>query len=189
MGEKKIMTLLLGSPRTGGNTEKMADALARGAEAKGWETRKVRLAAMDLQGCSDCRKCWSSGKPCVKNDDMDKVYADIEAAATLAFVSPVYFYSWTTQIKPVWDRLLPYISPDSPRSVKGKKAVLLSAAGDSENEAFEGITASFRRISAFLGFDIAGEVYAPGVYGKEDIETKAEILEQAEALGANLPNS
>lgn len=108
MEGNKILTLLLGSPRSGGNTEVLADALARGARENGWEVRKVRLAAMELKGCLDCRGCWSKGAPCVLGDDMDKVYADIEAASAVAFVSPLYFYSWTTQIKPVWDRLLPY---------------------------------------------------------------------------------
>ena len=109
MEEKKILTLLLGSPRIGGNTEKLADALAEGAKVKGYEIRKVHLAALTLKGCTDCRKCWSTGKPCIQNDDMDKVYPDIEAGTVIAFVSPLYFYSWSSQIKPVWDRLLPIL--------------------------------------------------------------------------------
>ena len=37
MEDKKILTLLLGSPRIGGNTEKIADALAEGAIEKGYD--------------------------------------------------------------------------------------------------------------------------------------------------------
>lgn len=66
MEDKKILTLLLGSPRIGGNTEKIADALAEGAAEKGYEARKVHLAALTLKGCLDCRKCWSTGKPCIQ---------------------------------------------------------------------------------------------------------------------------
>jgi multimeric flavodoxin WrbA len=93
MEDKKILTLLLGSPRIGGNTEKIADALAEGAAEKGYEARKVHLAALTLKGCLDCRKCWSTGKPCIQNDDMDQVYPEIEEASVIAFVSPLYFYS------------------------------------------------------------------------------------------------
>ena len=53
MGDKKILTMLLGSPRKGGNSETLADALAAGAAEKGYEVRKVRLAGMTLKGCLD----------------------------------------------------------------------------------------------------------------------------------------
>lgn len=187
MGEKKVLTLLLGSPRTGGNSEKLADALAKGAEKNGWEIRRVRAAAMNLKGCLDCRMCWSKGSPCVQNDDMDRVYADIEAADAVAFVSPVYYYSWSAQIKPIWDRMLPFSSPSAPRSIKGKKAVLLSVAGDASAEAFEGVTASFRQAAAHLGWEIAGQICADDIYVRGDMETKgAALLEQASLLGASL---
>ena len=35
MGEKKVLTMLLGSPRKEGNSETLADALAAGAAEKG----------------------------------------------------------------------------------------------------------------------------------------------------------
>jgi len=187
MGDKRVLTLLLGSPRAGGNTEALADALARGAREKGMEIRKTRLAAMNLEGCRDCRMCWSSNGPCVQKDDMDKVYADIEAADVVTFVSPLYFYSWSMQIKPVWDRFLPYGSDKAERSLRGKKGVLLSAAGDDNPACFEGIAFSFRRSSEWLGWDIAGEVLAYDIYGKGEMTVKgAGYLKQAEELGRRL---
>jgi multimeric flavodoxin WrbA len=187
MEEKKILTLLLGSPRIGGNTEKLADALAEGAKGKGYEIRKVHLAALSLKGCTDCRKCWSTGKPCIQNDDMDKVYPDIEAGTVIAFVSPLYFYSWSSQIKPVWDRLLPYYMPGALRTTPDKKTILLATAGDNEESAFEGMRASFRLATNYLGWGIAGEICAPGIYTKDDMATKgAEWLKMAKELGEKL---
>lgn len=187
MGDKKVLTVLLGSPRAGGNTEKLADALAKGAEKNGWEIRKVRLAAMNIKGCMDCRGCWSTGKHCVQNDDMDKVYPDIDAASAIAFVSPVYFYSWSAQIKPVWDRMLPYGMPASPYSLKDKKAILLAAAADDRDEIFNGVTESFKHSSAFIGWETAGVILARGVFGKGEIDTAgASWLKQAEELGGSL---
>lgn len=187
MGEKKVLTILLGSPRVNGNTEKLADALAKGAEKNGWEIRKVRLAAMNIRGCMDCRRCWSAGRPCVQDDDMDKVYQDIDAAAAIAFVSPVYFYSWSTQIKPAWDRLLPYGAPGARHSLKDKKAILLTAAADDSDDIFNGVTESFRHSSAFIGWEAAGEILARGVFDKGEIDTKgAAWLKMAEELGSGL---
>lgn len=188
MGEKRVLTLLLGSPRAGGNTEVLADALAEGAAENGWEARKVRLAGMRLNGCVDCRKCWSKGAPCIQNDDMDKVYRDIEESAAVAFISPVYFYSWTAQIKPVWDRFLPFGMPSPGYSIKGgKKAILLAAAGDNEDDCFEGVVASFSRSAAWMGWDAAGMVLAAGVYDKGEMESKgAAYLKKAGELGRML---
>ena len=148
MENKKIITLLLGSPRIGGNTEKIADALAEGAIEKGYEVKKVHLAALTLKGCLDCRKCWSTGKPCIQNDDMDQVYPEIEEASVIAFVSPLYFYSWSSQIKSVWDRLLPYYMPGALRTTPSKKAILIAAGGDTEEKVFDGMRASFNDMPA-----------------------------------------
>ena len=187
MEGKKILTLLLGSPRIGGNSEKLADALAEGAKEKGYEIRKVHLATLSLKGCIDCRKCWSTGKPCIQNDDMDQVYPDIEAADVVAFVSPLYFYSWSAQIKPVWDRLLPYYMPGALRTIPAKKAILLATAGDKEEIAFEGMTASFKHATNFLGWKIAGEICATDIYTKDEMEKKgAKWLEMAKELGKKL---
>lgn len=187
MENKKVLTLLLGSPRIGGNTEKLADALAEGASEKGYEVKKVHLAALTLKGCTDCRKCWSTGKPCILNDDMDQVYPEIEDASVIAFVSPLYFYSWSSQIKPVWDRLIPYYMPGALRTTPSKKAILLAAAGDKEDFAFDGLRASFKLTANFLGWKILGEVCAPDLYFKGDIETKGtKWIEEAKKLGLSL---
>lgn len=187
MADKKIVTMLLGSPRIGGNTESMADAFAEGAQAKGYEVRKVHLAAMKLKGCMDCRKCWSTGKPCVQNDDMDMVYPDIEAADVVVFVSPLYFYSWSTQIKPVWDRLLPFYMPGAKRTLPHKHTALLAACGDEEEEMLEGITISFKNASRFLGWKSVGQVLAPAIYKRGDIQEKGKkFLEAAKELGESL---
>ena len=50
MAGKKVMTILLGSPRKEGNSEQLADSLAKGAEERGYEVRKVRLAGKKLHG-------------------------------------------------------------------------------------------------------------------------------------------
>ena len=72
------------------------------------------------------------------NDDMDQVYPEIEDALSDRFVSPLYFYSWSSQIKPVWDRLLSYYMPGLSAN-SFQKAILLAAAGDTEERVFDGM--------------------------------------------------
>lgn len=187
MGDKKVVTILLGSPRKDGNSEQLADSLAKGAEEAGYEVRKVQLAPKMLNGCVDCRKCWSTGRPCVQKDDMDSVYPDLEAADVLVFASPVYFYSWSSQIKPVWDRMLPYFMPDAPRTLADKRAVLLSTAGDNDDSCFAGIKASFKAACNFAKWPIEGIICAAGMYPKTDMaDNGGRFLFEAHDLGKNL---
>lgn len=187
MESAKIVTILLGSPRVGGNTECLADAFAKSAEAKGYEVRKVRSASMNLKGCRDCRLCWSMGKPCVQNDDMDSVYRDIEEASVLVFVSPLYYYSWTTQIKPIWDRLIPYNMQGALRRISGKEAILLSAAGDTEESKFDGLLYSFKFAAEYMKWEIIGSVCAPDIYTKGEMAEKGSCwLNKASLLADKL---
>lgn len=187
MGEKKVLTMLLGSPRKDGNSETLADAFAAGAAEKGYEVRKVRLAGMTLKGCLDCRRCWSAGNPCIQRDEMDKVYEDLEAADVIAFVSPLYYFSWSAQIKPVFDRLLPFGAKDAPRTLNDKKAVLIATAGDDEAEVFDGLRATYRLTVGYLGWENIGEVCAHGIYTRGEMAEKgAAWLSAAKELGGKL---
>ena len=187
MEGKKVVTLLLGSPRKGGNSEQLADSLAKGAEEKGCEVRKVRLAGKKLNGCLDCRKCWSTGAPCVQRDDMAQVYEDIAAADVLVFATPLYFYSWSSQIKPVWDRLLPFYAENAKIKLACKKAALLAAAGDAEDNVFDGLKASFRLACGFTKWEIAGMICAAGMHPKSDMAEKGgKFLAEAYELGKKL---
>lgn len=185
MTEKRLL-LLLGSPRRGGNTDTLAQTLGESAQEAGYSVHTVHLAGMNLKGCIDCRKCWTTGTPCIQRDDMEQVYAELIPASVVAFASPLYFYSWSSQIKPVWDRLIPFYSPASPHDFKGKGAVLLSAAGDTETAAFDGLKLSFKHSTNYLGWRILGEICAVDVYPMGEVAKKGEWLEKARTLGNNL---
>lgn len=187
MEKKKVVTILLGSPRKGGNTETLAEALASGAEENGCEVRRIRLQGKKLNGCLDCRRCWAMGAPCVQKDDMGEIYEAIADADAIVFASPLYFYSWSTQIKPVWDRLLSLFAKKSEIDVRGKKAVLISAAGDTDAECFDGLKASFRLACGYTKWEIAGVICAPGMYPKEAVAADGEkYTEEARELGKRL---
>ena len=187
MEKKKIVTILLGSPRKGGNTETLAEALARGAEENGCEVRHVRLQGKKLNGCLDCRHCWATGAPCVQKDDMGEIHEAIADADAIVLASPLYFYSWSAQIKPVWDRLLCFFDEKSKIDVRGKKAVLISAAGDDDPACFNGLRESFRLACGYTQWETAGEVCALGMYPKDAVASGGQkYIEEAYELGKKL---
>ena len=68
------ITVLVGSPRKGGNTETLADALIEGAKAAGAEVTKYSLRGKKIAPCLACDYCLSHDA-CVQRDDMAEVYA------------------------------------------------------------------------------------------------------------------
>jgi len=178
----KKMLLFLGSPRKEGNTEKMALAFAEGARESGADVEFVRLAEKVIKPCIDCRKCWEKGRHCILEDDMEALYAAIDNSDVLVFAAPLYWYTWSAQMKTLWDRLLPYASDKASRNLKGKGCVLLAAAGDVASDVFEGMDFALDKSAALLGMKILGKVHALGVYGPDDIEG-TDLLEEAKRLG------
>ena len=178
------MAVILGSPRKNGNSEKLAEALVKAAPD--YKATTVRMHGLKVGGCIDCRRCWSNGAHCFLNDDMKEVYAALDDADVIVFATPLYFYSWSAQIKVVWDRLLPYFHENSKVSIKGRKVVLLATAGDTEESCFDGLKKSFELASGYCGWEIAGTLCVPDVYPVGAIDAKADALKKAEELGKSL---
>jgi multimeric flavodoxin WrbA len=117
---------------------------------------------------------------------MSDVYRALDDADVITFAVPLYFFSWPAQIKPVFDRLLPYYSADTKVGLAGRRTVLLAAAGDDDVSCFDGLRKTFELVCGYCGWKIAGEIYATGVYDVGDIAAKGDWLAQAEALGRAL---
>jgi multimeric flavodoxin WrbA len=182
----KKAVILLGSPKRNGNSETLASHFASGAAEAGFKTQTIWVTGLKIAGCMDCRRCWTNGIHCFLNDDMKEIYAAVDKASVIAFATPLYFYSWSSQIKPVWDRLLPYFSPNSKISLKGRRSVLLATAGDDKASAFDGLKKSYELACGYAGFEIAGKVLAYGVHEAGAIERGGDWLDKAYQLGGNL---
>ncbi len=182
----KTILMLLGSGRRNGNTEGLANAFAEGARKRGYEIESLFLRDKDLKPCLSCRRCWSApDKPCVIEDDMYLVYPRIEAADVVAFVSPLYFFSWSGSLKTVWDRLLPFI-PRAQKNLVGKSAVLIAAAGDEEPEVFDGLETSYGIAVNYMKMADLGRLMIPGIHAPEDYK-KGDSIERALEFGESMP--
>lgn len=181
----KGTVVLFGSPRLGGNSETLAEAYLKGAGEKTGKIFRFHLAGKTITGCLDCRKCWSGRKPCVIEDGMQPIYEALHEANRIVFVSPLYWYTWSGQIKPVLDRFLPFSGKEADFDLKGKKAVLVSTAGDTEPSCFAGLLFSFRTSCKLLGLEIEGELCAHDIYKRNDIDG-SEWLAKAAQMGRDL---
>lgn len=79
---KKIV-VLTGSARKGGNSNKMAEAFMEAAKAKGHIVIHHDTTAMTFTGCRGCESCYSTGKPCIFEDDFNKIAPDLLVTGVL----------------------------------------------------------------------------------------------------------
>ncbi len=100
----KTILVLTGSPRKRGNTNRLAEEFIRGAQDAGHRVETIDVTALTVRGCLGCGACQRNGGTCVQHDDMDGIYEQWLAADAVVLASPVYFYTWTSQMKAVLDR-------------------------------------------------------------------------------------
>jgi len=125
---------LAGSPRKGGNSELLLDALLAGAQSRGAEVEKFTLNRLRIQGCQACYACTKTGR-CKQRDDMDQLLPALLTADVWVFATPVYWWGPSAQLKLAIDRMFPLCHPPLLDRVQGKQAVLLTASEDKPSAA------------------------------------------------------
>ena len=91
------------SPRKKGNSNTLADEFIRGAQEAGHEVQEFDCARNKVAPCLSCGGCIRTGK-CVQKDGFEEFAPMFVEADVLVFVTPVYYFSCTAQIKCLIDR-------------------------------------------------------------------------------------
>jgi multimeric flavodoxin WrbA len=94
---------IVGSPRVGGNTERLVAETLTAAKEDGAETELVSLANREIKPCDACLSCKKTGE-CRIKDDFRPIFDKMVEADGIILSSPVYFGSATPQIKALIDR-------------------------------------------------------------------------------------
>lgn len=175
---QKHIVLLNGSARPGGNTTLLADAFLRGAEASGCRVTAFSLRRMKIKPCRACDHCVRHIGRCVLRDDMHHIYEALETADAIVFASPVYFYTFSAQIKAAIDRLYNPIRDSFPIM----SCALLAVCADDGAETFLPMIDAYRAIAQYLKWDDRGVITAHGLTQKGDIAGHP-ALAAAESLG------
>ena len=178
-----MVVILKGSPKKGGNTDILADALADAARAAGRKVKDIPVGRMKIDGCRGCGACYKTGKPCVfDTDEWNGIAPDILAADAIVFASPVYWFGLTAQTKAALDRMFCFLPKGD--EFRGKKAALLMAAADG-NDVFDAPKKIFEKSAALNGWEVIGEVCAGGCGAHGDVKG-TEYVDQAVALASVL---
>lgn len=178
---------LVGSPRTGGNTDILVQKVLAGAREQGAESEIFYLNDLTIRGCQACLSCKKTGK-CAVNDDLTPIYEALNEADGIVVGSPIYFGRFTAQVAPFLDRLYAYIKSDSTTSLKsGIKFSLVFTQGNPDAALYESTISSVDKVLTRIGF-IPGPKAVVGAGLREISAANAEeqYLQQAFASGQQL---
>ena len=180
----KIVTIL-GSPRKKGNTAAILSIFEKKVE-KDHEIERINVSQYNVGGCIGCYKCQENkDEPgCVQKDDALLIFEKMIQADAIVYASPLYCWSFTSQIKPLIDRhfclVSDYGTPEHDCLIGGKPtALLVTCAGPVEEncDAIQGI---------FSGFSDYVRLISKGHFIHPFSTTPDAIGDQGEELADNL---
>ena len=183
-----------GSPRHGGNTEIVLDAVLAGlaGASKGDFTfTLIRAAEKKLSGCQECFTCQTvSDVPgCAVKDDMQEVYTALLNTDLIILASPVFCWGLTAQIKAVLDRLYACfkLREIPPRwLLAGKRIALVLTAGGTQTEGANLCEAAYDQLVTMSHLSDAGRLICPSLKGPRQTRSDTALLERAQAFGRSL---
>ena len=181
---KKIL-VLNGSPRKHGNTAALIDQFTAGAQSAGHSVTRFNIAEMNISPCIGCLKGgMDKASPCIQKDDMDEIYPAYETADIIVLASPLYFWSFTAQLKMAIDRIFAAIEANN-YAAPPKDCIMLIAAGDNSQSNFKPMIDYYKSFLSNIGWTEAGMLLAGGVNKIGDIAGNPR-LEEARQLGAGI---
>lgn len=183
-GQKKRILIITGSGRENGNSDILAAAFARGAREAGHSVELFSSARTPMLACMHCEKCWSTGRPCVIEDNFEKLWPLLERTDLLVFCSPLYWYNFSGHIKCVMDRLYPYSKKEKLRDLPIKESMLLMCGESHFLRSFTGPAEAYRQTLGFKGWKDRGRLFVTGVHKLGDMAGHP-ALATAEDMGRN----
>ena len=173
--------VLEGSPNRNGSSNMLAEQFCRGAEEAGHSVEIVDTAHADIHPCTGCVHCGYEG-PCVQKDDVEEIRGKILEADMMVFVTPLYYYGMSAQLKMMIDRFCAFNG-----SIQGKKmrSAMISAAWNSDGWTFDALEAHYKTLVRYLNLKDMGAVWGKGC-GTPSMTRRSKYMKQSYELGRSL---
>lgn len=175
------IAVLKGSPNINGSSNLLAKNFIKGAEESGHEIIEIDAANSNIQPCTGCINCGYEG-PCILNDDMNMFREQILKSDMLVFVTPLYYYGMSAQLKTLIDR---FCSRNSTIQNKHYKSALLTVAWNSENWTFEALESHYNTLIKYLNLEDKGRILGYGC-GTISMTEFSQYPKEAYELGKSL---
>ncbi len=178
---KKKILILNGSPRKNGNTAALIDRFIDGAQKVGHDITRFNIQQMNIHPCIGCLKGGKDpNSPCTQKDDMDKIYKAFKECDLVVLASPMYYWSFTAQLKAVLDRL--FAVAEEFKAMPKKDCMMIIAAEDDSESNKAPLFSYYGLLMNALNWNDKGSLIAGGVYEVGDITGKP-TLDEAYRMG------
>ncbi|MCG3217134.1 MAG: flavodoxin family protein [Candidatus Heimdallarchaeota archaeon] len=179
--------ILNGSPRKKGNTSFLVEELRKMVQDKGHEVEILTLNDYDINPCQGCFWCYKDYPlKCVQNDVMNTLYPTVLDSDVLIFASPIYWFTYSAQLKLFVDRLVA-LHVNGGHALNGRKFATIFVYGDTNSKSsgvFAAIDSINHMISYFRG-DNLGVVHGTGG-DKLTVPDNTQLLEKLRELAERI---
>lgn len=175
------IVVLQGSPNRDGSSHLLAECFRQGAEEAGHTVEWVDVAHENIHPCTGCVRCGYEG-PCVQKDAVNGIRAKILAADMLVFVTPLYYYGMSAQLKTLVDRFCAF---NSSIQRKHMKSALLTVAWNSDDWTFDALEVHYKTLVRYLNLEDMGMVLGYGC-GTPSMTKHSAYPQEAYQLGNRL---
>lgn len=175
-----------GSPREGGNTEIMLNAVLEPLKSAGIETKLIQVGGKNIHGCRGCWACQKlQNRKCAYSDDiLNDLLEDLFEADAIIFGTPSYFSDMTAELKALIDRA-GVIARANGKLFKHKigAAVIAQRRGGGTS-----IQASINHMMLMSEMIIPGSTYWNIGFGRDkgEVVNDIEAMENMKNLGENI---
>lgn len=179
----KKITVISSSLRRNSNSEILANEFIKGAKVNNNEISFINLKNIRMQFCVGCLSCAKTHKCVIKDDVTKKMIDEICNSEILVFVTPVYYYAISGQLKTFIDRMNPIYSMD----FKFKDIYVIATAAEDEVRTFKGIKEDIKGfIDCYAGTKIKGTIFGGGLEKPNDIKKRNDLLKKAYDMGCRI---
>ncbi len=175
------IVILEGSPNKNGSSNLLAECFQQGAKEAGHAVEVIDAAHAEIHPCIGCIHCGYEG-PCVQKDDVEEIRKKILSADMMVFVTPLYYYGMSAQLKTLVDRFCAF---NSSIQRKHMKSALLAVAWNSDGWTFEALTSHYKTLVRYLNLTDMGMVLGIGC-GTPAMTQHSQFPQQAYNLGNRL---
>ena len=170
------------SLRVKSNSDRLAEELIRGATAAGHEVESISLKGKEIKFCIGCLACQKTQK-CLLMDDAVEIAEKVKEADTLVFVTPIYYYEMSGQMKTLLDRLNPLF----PSAYKFRRIYMLSVAAEDEPYVPEKAVSGLQGwVDCFEKAKLVDTLFCGGINDSGEAEQHQAKLEEAYEFGKHL---
>ena len=118
----------------------------------------------------------------MQKDDINEIRQIILESDMIVFVTPLYYYGMSAQLKTLIDRFCAF---NGSIQRKRMKSALLTVAWNDDNWTFEALEAHYKTLVRYLNLTDMGRVLGSGC-GTPDITKKSKFPKLAYELGKSL---